>query len=262
MTDLEGALDTLQLSGRAVCCHASMRSFSPRVDAGTLLDAMAAKRITVMVPTFTYHFEVPPPDGVRPARNGMDYSRRWPASPERFTTAANALSRGPMGALPAAVLERTARVRGAHPLNSFTAVGPLASELIASQDASNVYRPLEALVERDGMLLMIGVDTRSLTFVHYAEALAGRRLFIRWAMSGDQVVPSRVGSCSNGFDALMPTLLDVAATTSIQGSTWIAVPARKARDALVRAIRNDPEVTRCSDPACLRCRDAIAGGPD
>jgi hypothetical protein len=42
---------------------------------------------------------------------------------------------------------------------------------------------------------------------------------------------------------------------------WRAFQARQTVLVAAAALRADPEITRCSDPSYLRCRDAIAGGP-
>ena len=49
-----------------------------------------------------------------------------------FSTASNAIDRN-MGAIPRAVLARPERQRGDHPLASFSAIGPLASDLVGGQ---------------------------------------------------------------------------------------------------------------------------------
>jgi aminoglycoside 3-N-acetyltransferase len=87
-----------------------------------------------------------------------------------------------MGAIPAAVVTREGRARGVHPLNSFSALGPRADELIRDQTAIDVYAPFEHLREMGGSVVMMGVGLDSMTLLHYAEQLAGRALFIRWAV--------------------------------------------------------------------------------
>ena len=101
-----------------------------------------------------------------------------------------------------------------------------------------------------------------MTLVHHAEHLAGRTLFRRWALDGSgetRMVP--VGGCSTGFDALAPSLAPMCLETTVGMSKWLAYPAAAVLDTLVGVIREKPELTRCSDPECVRCRDSIAGGP-
>ena len=69
-----------------------------------------------------------------------------------------------------------------------------------------------------------------------------------------------VGSCSNGFDAFEPVLAPLARETTVGASRWRAYPARETLEAATDAIRANPEITRCDDPDCARCRDMVAGG--
>ena len=57
-----------------------------------------------------------------------------------FSTASNAIDRN-MGAIPRAVLARPERQRGDHPLASFSAIGPLATDLIGGQHGAAVHAP-------------------------------------------------------------------------------------------------------------------------
>jgi len=95
-----------------------------------------------------------------------------------------------------------------------------------------------------------------------AEERAGRTLFRRWANGPDgeiRMVP--VGGCSDGFDAFAPLLAPVKRETRVGASAWIAYPAAEMLSIAIRAIQRTPALTRCADPACVRCCDAVAGGP-
>src|ERR687891_282076 len=103
--DLKQALRGLGLSRRAVCLHSSLRSFGHVAGgAKTVIRAFLDEECTVLVPTFSSGFEI-----------------------DRD-----------MGAIPATLVRWPNRVRGNHPLDSFTAVGPSATELIAQQDPLDV----------------------------------------------------------------------------------------------------------------------------
>lgn len=110
--------------------------------------------------------------------------------------------------------------------------------------------------------MLIGVGLRSLTLLHYAEQLAGRTPFRRWSLgSADEPETVPVGGCSNGFDALEPTLAPWRRDARVGPSPWACYGAAETVAAAVAAIRARPEVTRCDDAGCMRCRDGIAGGP-
>jgi aminoglycoside 3-N-acetyltransferase len=261
--DLVAGIRRLGLSGRPVCVHSSLRSFGHVTGAAdAVVDAFLTEGCTLLVPSFSFRFLVLPPEGLRPRRNAWDYDEPPPlAKAERYTPATIELD-GHMGAVPRSVVTRPGRARGAHPLCSFTALGPAAAELVGGQTPQDVYAPLRSLVEHEGLVVLLGVGLTSLTLLHHAEQLAGRTLFRRWALRPDgerQMVP--VGGCSNGFDAFAPVLAPLLRHTSVGSSRWSACEAAGAVAAAVDTIRAEPDVTRCDDAECVRCRDGIAGGP-
>jgi aminoglycoside 3-N-acetyltransferase len=263
--DIRQTCHDLNLSGSPLCVHASLRSFG-RVEGGpqTVVEGLLAEGCTVMVPTFSFAFALPPPPMMRPQRNGYSYDLEdeAPESNRVFTPQALEIDRRAMGAIPAAVLSMAGHVRGRHPLNSFTAVGPLAHALMDGQRPLDVYRPLEALAALDGLIVLMGVGLTSMTMLHLAEHYAGRTLFRYWArdMAGSPMMVE-VGSCSRGFGRFQPALEPFERETTVGESRWRVFPARETLAAATEAIHFDPEITRCDDPSCERCPDAIAGGP-
>jgi aminoglycoside 3-N-acetyltransferase len=167
-----------------------------------------------------------------------------------------------MGAIPAAIVNWPERARGNHQLNSFAAVGPLARLLVQDQNATDVYAPLRALTEQDGAIILMGVGLERMTFLHYAEQVAGRVPFRRWANGPDgKPLSVAVGSCSEGFDHFAPLLAPFNQQFLVGESIWQVFPARQTLDVAVQAIRYYPSITRCDDDECERCIDAIRGGP-
>ncbi len=256
------AVESLGLAGQTICVHASLRSLNPRIPAGDLIESFLCAGCTLLVPTFTYYLEIPPPPGDRPVRNGMKYEPQGNCTGEVYDCWGNDLSLAEMGTFPAAILAEKSRIRGAHPLNSFAAIGSRASELISGQTGEDVYAPLRKLVELGGSVLLLGTDLTSLTLIHLAEQLSGRRLFIRWA-NDEKGEPARVrtGSCSRAFNNLLPDVEPLITEVELNRSRWRAIPARETLDTMVAAIRQKPDITCCNDPECLRCPDAVAGGP-
>jgi aminoglycoside 3-N-acetyltransferase len=200
---------------------------------------------------------------MRPARNGFDYGATYPSpGTARIFTPTSTDIAPTMGALPSAVLARPDRVRGNHPLNSFAALGPNADSLVEPQRPLDVYAPLRILAAREGFVLLIGVGLDRMTLLHLAEETAGRTLFRRWANGPDgRPMEAEVGSCSNGFGSFEPILAPLAHETCVGAATWRVFPARDTVAAAAAAIREHPELTDCEDAHCLRCRDAVAGGP-
>jgi len=265
-TMIRQALRDLGLSGRPLCVHSSLRSFGTVAGgAQTVVDGLLAEGCTVLVPTFSSDaFAVPPPVNMRPPRNGS----RYDASPDAtvgmdrtYTTEAREIDPD-MGAIPAAVLAMSGHVRGDHPLCSFSAVGSRAGELVAGQQPLDVYAPLRALAEMDGAAICMGVDLNRMTLLHLAEREAGRNLFRRWANGPDgRPIVVEAGGCSEGFDHFEPVLAPIERRAEVGESRWWVFPAADALRLATAAIRADPAITHCTDPACERCNDAVQGGP-
>lgn len=266
--DLAKAVDELAPPGRPLMLHVSLRSFGARIVGGadTLLDVLLMRGRTILVPAFTEpQFGLPAPAHLRPARNGIDYTKLplVPPAPDGATYAADCgLINPDLGVFPATLIGRDGAMRGAHPLNSFAALGPLADELIAAQSPTDVYGPIRELAARAGLIVLIGVGLNRMTALHLAEQQSGRRLFLRWAWAADgQVSMFEVGSCSEGFPRLESVLHPYARTAVVGNSQWRVYPARQVLDAATTAIAEDQSITHCDDNDCLRCRDSIAGGP-
>lgn len=227
------AVRALRLSGHSLCVHASLRSFG-QVEGGarTVVDALVAEGCTVLAPTFStaaYELWPDPPDVIKCNGVGPDAPRGRPAlSRRRYSTAAEEID-PEMGAVAAAVLAHQWRVRGDHPLNSFTAVGPAAQELVAGQRPRQVYAPLEALAATGGTVVLMGVGLERMTLLHLAERRAGRAPFIRWAKGPHgQVVRVEAGGCSEGFPGLAYALASVTTHGRVGASRWLVFPVRFA----------------------------------
>lgn len=265
--DLITAVDQLNLTGRPVMVHTSLRSFGQPLEDGpdTLLDALLSRDCTILVPSFTEpQFGVIPPPSMRPPRNGVDYTllRRHTTAEDRAYTVDCGLINTGMGAVPTRLITRTGARRGRHPLNSFAALGPQASELIDPQDPTDVYAPIRALMDLRGSVLLIGVGLNRMTALHLAEQHSGRRLYIRWAQRpGGEVAMVETGSCSEGFPRLNPYLSDHAQTTFVGTARWSSYLAQDAVHAAATAMAADQTITQCPDHHCILCRDSIAGGP-
>jgi aminoglycoside 3-N-acetyltransferase len=125
-----------------------------------VVEALLSRQCTVMVPTFSYSvFAVNPKPGQYLSRNGRGPGA--PSSPRPGETRVYSPSTDEldydMGAVPAAVLQNAARIRGDHPLCSFSAIGPLAEQLVSRQTGLDVFAPLRILAELDGSVVLMGV---------------------------------------------------------------------------------------------------------
>ena len=267
---LAEAITALSLNDTPLAVHISLRSF-PRVDGGpaTLVGAFLDRGCTLLVPTMANAlFAIPAPLDDRPLRNATDYAARdasaaedtWPGLREIYDPSRTETDHD-LGATPAYVASHPDRVRSAR-YGSLTAIGPLASQLMAGETSDDMFGPYRALVALGGSVVLIGVGLDRLTILHLAEVEAGRRPFIYWMRGPDgEPMRSRGGACSDGFVNLDPVLEPLETTTRVGGSTWRIFPARELVATAAAAIRSNPSITRCDDPACTECPDAIAGGP-
>ena len=249
LEDIRIAVIQMGLAGQPLCVHASLRSFG-HVEGGaaTVVDGLLQQGCTVMVPTHSYSTYYMPP----PGEGSID------ASIPAYTPDSNAIDAGSMGAIPVCVLQKAGRGRGNHPLDSFTAVGPLASQLVESQSYDDTYAPIRVLGQLGGYIVMMGVGLNKLTALHHAERLAGRPLFTAW-VKGVDGNPARVniGGCSEGFVNLDPVLASIERRIRVGQSVWRIFPVEPLLALAVAAIRANPMITHCGNVDCEECNTNV-----
>jgi len=231
--------------------HASLSAFGPVAGgAETIVGALLASAETVMMPTFTLRAMVVPPVG--PPNNALEYGdpRGANASAEIFRP--DLTVDAAMGVVAETMRRHPRARRSEHPLLSFAGVN--AGEALSAQSLEDPLAPLAWLAEYDGDVLLLGVDHRADTTVHYAEKMAGRRQFVRWALTPAGVVecPGMPG-CSDGFAVLGPRLEGVARRADLGESVVELVPIRDLVHVVVGWIREDPRALLCDRPGCERC---------
>lgn len=263
--EISEAIYQLQLENQVVCVHSSLRSFG-QVEGGavTIVQTFLEAGCTLLVPSHSYGYAVVAPPNKRPKRNGCDYDRYAGSNAGKdriFTTASKEIVRD-MGAIAATVLNYPGSVRGDHPTNSFSGVGPLADTLLRTQNRQAVHAPLQALADVRGHVLLMGVGLDKMTLLHRAEENAGRVTFRRWANdAAGQPEMIEAGGCSDGFENLAPYLAPYEQEMMVGTSLWRLYPAYETLETATETIRTKPKITHCDDDECERCRDAILGGP-
>ena len=262
--DIRETIKEMDLFGKPVCLHSSLSSFGWLSEgAVSLIDEFVLAGCTLLVPTFCYHFEVPQPAEVNVRRNGFDGTgtSHQPRSPTGYSPHSLEIDED-MGIIPKVILGMPGRIRGYHPLNSFTAVGPLANTLVCEQTPIDVYSPLAKLASVDGVVVLAGVQLNRMTLLHYAEQLAGRRLFCRWArVASNAIVETSVGGCSEGFPNLDYALIPRSLEYPLGDSFLRVFPAQETIALASQIIYDTPTITHCLDELCVRCNDMIEGGP-
>jgi aminoglycoside 3-N-acetyltransferase len=266
--DFIKAIKTSGLSEKCVCVHSSIKSFMTGIKGGidTIIQSFIECGCTLMVPTFSFQaFTIKPPENMRPERNGVDYNKIEFLNFENknfFTKVCNEIDRDKMGIFPCEILENNKRERGEHPLCSFSAIGPFAQDLIKGQKYMDVFAPLRELALFEGYVVLMGVDLNRMTLLHLAEQIAGRKMFLRWVNdSKGNPVYAEAGGCSEGFVNLTPYLSVFEKQIFVGKSKWKIYSATKVLKQAAKVITSMPEITRCADKECIRCDDAIKGGP-
>ncbi|HTP00966.1 MAG TPA: AAC(3) family N-acetyltransferase [Anaerolineales bacterium] len=258
-TDLRTALFKLGLSHTPVIAHASLKSFGEVVGgADAVLRALLDSVWALVMPTFTYATMVTPQVG--PPNNGIRYG-----SEQDLNRMAEPFSRDmpadkQMGIIPETLRLHPRARRSIHPIQSFA--GIYAEKFLAAQTMQEPLGPIRALAEAEGWALLLGVDHTVNTSIHYAEVLAGRRTFTRWAVIADRIVecPGFPGD-SAGFDAITPYVAGITRRVKA-GSAYVqAMPLRGLIQIVTERIKADPLALLCNRPDCMRCnavRDSVA----
>ncbi len=256
--DLQKALRTLELQDRPVIVHASLRKIGPmRGGATTLLSALFNTTAGVMMPTFTYKTMVTPRLG--PPWNGVDYQAEQRHNPHAEFFRPDLPADPLMGVLAETLRQHPKSRRTAHPILSFAAIG--LDEALDAQTLSEPLAPIGVLHRMGGWVLLIGVDHTVNTSIHYAERLAGRRQFLRWALTPQGVIacPGFPG-CSLGFEAVRPRLEGSTRRVAL-GETFVeAIPLQELVKVVQDQLREDPLALLCQDANCLRCQ-AVRASP-
>jgi aminoglycoside 3-N-acetyltransferase len=147
--------------------------------------------------------------------------------------------------------------RSTHPILSF--VGINASEALASQSLDSPFGPVAWLADYDGDVLMMGRDHRFNISLHWAEQLAGRKRFVRWALTGSGVAECvNMPGCAQGFERVRGRLGAITRSTSLNAVVLEAIPVRDLLNMTVGWIREDPRALLCDRMGCPRCASVRA----
>lgn len=250
-TDLRLAFLKLGLAHTPVVAHASLRAFGDIVGgAEVLLRATTDSVWSLVMPTFTYRTIVTPEVG--PPGNGLVYGsdRDLNRMAEPFTPDMPADRQ--MGVLAETLRLQPRARRTTHPILSFAGVN--ADRLLTAQSHSDPLGIFAALDDADGWILLLGVDHTVDTAIHFAEKLAGRRQFLRWALLPDRIIecPGFPGD-SAGFGPIALDLVNDVRQVRVGSALVQAVPIRAIIRVVGMQLKNDPLALLCSRPDCLRC---------
>ena len=242
-----------------VIAHASLSAFGDvHGGAETVLGALLGVFHTLVMPAFTYKTMLIPEVG--PANNACAYGSSKDSNRMAEFFHPDMPADRLMGVIAEALRTRAAARRTAHPILSFAGIN--ADQILEAQTLENPLAPIGALSAANGWVLLLGVDHTVNTSIHYAERLAGRKRFIRWALTPQGVIecPGFPG-CSSGFQVIATRISDATRVVQI-GSGIVQAVSLEPLIATVRSwIDEDPLALLCEQMDCDRCgavRDALA----
>ena len=234
-----------------VMVHARLEAFGEvHGGAETVLGALMSSFDTLVMPTFTSKTMIIPELG--PLDNAITYGSgkdtNWRA--EIFTPH---LPCDPqMGVLAESLRSHPQAQRSSHPILSLA--GMHADEILASQTLKEPLRPIQVLKENSGWVLLMGVDQTANISLHYAEWAAGRKQFVRWALTPTGVAPCpSFPGCSDGFNAISPHLAEVLRSSEVGSATILAMPLPELLDTAIASIKEYPLALLCDREDCERC---------
>lgn len=252
--DFNSALNSLELGNKPAIAHVSLKSFGTiHGGAETVLKALLDHIGGLMVPTFTYKTMITPEVG--PPNNGLAYGKQRDlnrmAEPFRYNMQVDPL----IGALAEMLRQLPGAMRTAHPILSFAGVS--VDGALITQTVFTPFSPIGWLAEHDGWVLLLGVDHTVNTGIHYAEKLAGRHQFVRWALNPYRIIecPGFPG-CSDGFEAIRPETKHLTRRVELGDSFIEAVPLSPLLQIVEARIDSNPLALLCQRDECGRC-DAV-----
>jgi aminoglycoside 3-N-acetyltransferase len=253
--DLLTGLRALQIDPtRPVIVHTSLSAFG-QVNGGaeSILGALRETFQSLMVPTFTYKTMVIPEVG--PPENGIRYGSGRDSNRMAEIYHMDMPSDHLMGVLPELLRCQPDARRSAHPILSFSAIR--CDLALNAQMLNDPLAPIRALMDAAGWVVLMGVDHTANTSIHLGERLAGRRQFLRWALTrrGVLACPGFPG-CSDGFQDLEPVVDPFVRRVPVGPTQITAVPLIELVQAIRELLLRDPLALLCCRPVCERC-DAV-----
>jgi aminoglycoside 3-N-acetyltransferase len=250
--DLCGEFRRLDLPPTApVLVHAlpaSFDGFKGGVD--TLLGGLLSSFSTVLMPAFTFRTMLIPETG--PEDNALAYGSGRETNPAAEFFRPNLPVDPGLGLLPERLRQVPQASRSSHPILSFSGVN--AADFLAAQTLEDPLALIGALAQSDGWVLLVGVDQTVNVSLHWAERLAGRRQFLRWALTPGRILECpRFPGCPDGFPVLEPHLEDIRRPGRLGPFLLRAYPLADLLEITSHLLHQDPADLLCSRSDCERC---------
>ncbi len=238
----------------AAIAHVHMTALGPvRGGPEAVVRAILAVVDTLVMPAFTYQTQVIPQTG--PPHNAIVYGSGDEANARADIFRPDLPVHPDCGAVAEALRRDRHTLRSVHPILSFVAQGSNARAVLASQTRQNPLGPIAWLEAHDGVVLLMGVDQRDNFSLHLAEQRVGRRSFVRWALTLDDIEElPHIPGCSEGFNAIWRELMDITVVAQIGLARCEAIPLKPLLAYAEQRLRQEPNFLLCDKPSCLSCR--------
>jgi aminoglycoside 3-N-acetyltransferase len=218
--------------------------------AKTVVGSLMASVHSIITPTFTTKAMIIPPFG--PDNNAIQYEASGSVECIGEPFHEDLPADQALGELAEISRCHPQAQRSNHPLLSFAGVN--ADDLLSDQSLENPWAPIKHLAEADGDVLLMGADHATNISLHYAERLAGRKQFLRWAMwEGKVVEVQQWPGCSKGFQSIASKLDGVVRVAPLGEAVLQAIPLRDLINIAKGWIQEDPEALLCLEPDCEYC---------
>ena len=216
----------------------------------SLIGAVASRCELVLTPAFTSQTMVTPSIG--PAQNAIEYGANEDANLEALIFDQDLPVDEALGEVNEVLRTHPQAQRSIHPILSFAAIN--GREALAAQSLEEPLGPVAWLADFDGDVLMMGCDQRANVGLHWGERLAGRKTFIRWALTSAGVVECiNIPGCSDGFEWVRGRLGTITRSTTLNAVVLQAIPLRDLLNLTVGWIHQDPRALLCERTGCPHC---------
>ena len=216
----------------------------------SLLGAILATIDNVMMPCFTSATMVIPQEG--PDNNYIEYGSGKENNLDAAIYSTSLPSDMQDNAVSEALRNYPGTYRSSHPIFSFTGLG--LDVALIDHPADNPYAPIQKLMELKGWIALIGAEPSENFSLHYAAFLAGRKQFIRWALTEDGIVECpHFPGCPDGFNKINYYLQDELREVKVGNSHWSAIPLEILVNSAVALMQEDPFALLCNSLSCPRC---------
>jgi aminoglycoside 3-N-acetyltransferase len=250
--DFVSAFRRLGLGSRScVIAHASLSAFGEVIGGSeAIVGAMVATFESIMMPTFTTRAMIVPPVG--PPDNAIDYEEDSANNEMADIFQPDMPADRSMGVVAETLRLHPDAHRSMHPILSFSGVN--AGAFLEAQLIEEPLAPIRELAEADGDVLLLGVDQRANVSIHFAAQQAGRRSFVRWALTADGVTrcPKWFG-CSDGFLAISSRLAGISRSVHVGPARVQVIPLRDLIHLATSWLREEPLALLCDRPSCACC---------